>query len=349
MKINYDLKHGRRRRILNFVISKRFIGVIILSIVIIASGLYAALVYEAKPVSSSTTQQLFMVKSGDSITLIANNLKKQYLIRNSFVLKIYAYNSHLQAGTYSLSPNLSTQEIVDRITKGKVATKLVTILPGMRLDQIRAGLIESGYSPVSVDQALSINQYSDLKVISYLPDGVTSLEGLLWPDSYQVSINSDASSLVRAALMETDLYLSEGVRSDFNNEGLTVYSSLILASIIVKEVSNPSDQAQAAQVFLSRLKLGMQLGSDVTALYGAITTGHGSILTYDSPYNTLIHTGLPPTPISTLTASALTAVTRPANTSWLYFVAGDNGTTYFSTNLKDHQALTAKYCKILCQ
>lgn len=349
MKINYDVSHGRRRRFLNFIISKRTIAVFCVLLIAIISGLYAAFVVETKAYSSSSNEQLFMVKTGDTITSIANNLQKQHLIRCGLALKIYAYRSQLQAGTYSLSPNLSTQEIVKRITKGTVATKLVTILPGMRLDQVRAGLINSGYSSADVDQALTIDQYAGLSVLSYLPSGSTSLEGLLWPDSYQVSLGSDASSVVRAALMETALHITDSLKSAFSSENLTVYQGLILTSIIVKEVSNPSDQAQAAQVFLSRLKLGMQLGSDVTALYGAIVSGQGSILTYNSPYNTLIHIGLPPTPISTLTDSALTAATHPAITNWLYFVAGDNGTTYFSTNLKDHQTLTAQYCHKLCQ
>ena len=349
MKINYDVSHGRRRRFLNFIISKRNISVFIISMAVLFGGLYGAFLIEANPLSSNSTEQLFMVKTGDTISTIANNLQKQQLIKSSLALKVYAYRSQLQAGTYSLSPNLSTQEIVKRITKGKVATKLVTILPGMRLDQIRAGLIDSGFSPASVDQALSVEQYNDLPIMSYLPAGITSLEGLLWPDSYQVSLGSDASSVVRAALMETNLQLTDSLKSAFENEGLTVYKGLILSSIIVKEVSKPSDQAQAAQVFLSRLKLGMQLGSDVTALYGSITSGQGSTLTYNSPYNTLIHTGLPPTPISNVTVSALAAATHPATTNWLYFVAGDNGTTYFSTNLKDHQTLTAQYCHLLCQ
>ena len=349
MKINYDVSLGRRRRFLNFIISNRSISIFIISITFIAVGLYGLFVIETKPLSKNATEQLFMVKTGDSISSIANNLQKQQLIKSSLALKIYAYRSQLQAGTYSLSPNLSTQEIVNRITKGKVASRLVTILPGMRLDQVRAGLIESGFTPASVDEALIVDQYNDLPVISYLPTGVNSLEGLLWPDSYQVSLGSDASSVVRSALMETNLQLTDSVKTAFEKEGLTVYEGLILASIIVKEVSNPSDQAKAAQVFLSRLELGMQLGSDVTALYGSITSGQGSSLAYNSPYNTRIRTGLPPTPISTINLSALKAATNPASTNWLYFVAGDNGTTYFSTNLNDHQSLTAQYCNLLCQ
>ena len=108
------------------------------------------------------------------------------------------------------------------------------------------------------------------------------------------------------------------------------------------------DQAQAAQVFLTRLKMGMMLGSDVTAYYGSVAAGKSPSLTYDSPYNTLKYVGLPPSPISNVTTGSLQTVAYPATTKWLYFVAGDDGTTHFSTNLKDHEALTEKYCKKLC-
>jgi len=96
------------------------------------------------------------------------------------------------------------------------------------------------------------------------------------------------------------------------------------------------------------LKQGMMLGSDVTAIYGSVAAGKQPDLSFDSPYNTLIHTGLPPTPISTVTKTSLQAATHPAGTDWLYFVAGDDGTTYFSHTLEEHQALTAKYCHKLC-
>jgi len=127
-----------------------------------------------------------------------------------------------------------------------------------------------------------------------------------------------------------------------------VYQGLTLASIVEQEVNKPTDQTQVAQVFLSRLKSGMTLGSDVTANYGAIEAGQSPKLSYDSPYNTLIHTGLPPTPISTINTGALNAAAHPATTNWLYFVTGDDGTTYYSTTLQDHQTQTQQYCHKLC-
>ena len=304
------------------------------------------------PVSSSQQTQIFTVDHGSSVKLIADNLEKQHLIRSAWALELYVHSKELgnvvQAGTYALSPSQGTAAIVTTMTKGKVATKLVTILPGRRIDQIRADLINDGFTPDSVDAALNPGQYADLPALAYKPVSITTLEGLLWPDSFQKDANTAPSFIIRESLIEMGQHLTPDVQASFTAEGLTTYQGLILSSIVTQEVSKPADQSQVAQVFLSRLKAGMMLGSDVTAKYGAIAAGHSPSLIYDSAYNTLIHTGLPPTPISTITSNALQAATHPASTSWLYFVTGDDGTTYFSTNLQDHQSLTAKYCHKLC-
>jgi UPF0755 protein len=306
-----------------------------------------------KPESSSQTTSLFTVAAGSSVNEIASNLQKKHLIRSAWALELYVHSkeigSKLQAGTYAFSPSETTQHIVLTLTKGQVSTSKVTILPGERIDQIRADLINDGYAPSTVDAALNPAQYANLPVLSFKPAAVTNLEGLLWPDTFLKDNNTNLTAIITQSLDETAQHLGSDVQSAFASEGLTTYQGLILASIITKEVSKPSDQPQVAQVFLTRLKMGMMLGSDVTAMYGSVKAGLSPRLTYDSPYNTLIHTGLPPTPISTITAGSLNAATHPStSTSWIYFVAGDDGTTYFSNTLQEHQANTAKYCHKLC-
>jgi UPF0755 protein len=143
-------------------------------------------------------------------------------------------------------------------------------------------------------------------------------------------------------------HLTPALQSAFASEGLSTYQGIVLASIVQQEVNGVSDQAQAAQVFLSRLKMGMTLGSDQTAFYGSILAGQTSSVNFDSPYNTLIHTGLPPTPISNVNAQSLNAAAHPANTDWLYFVTGDNGTTYFEQTAAEHQADINQYCHVMC-
>jgi UPF0755 protein len=199
-----------------------------------------------------------------------------------------------------------------------------------------------------VDRALNPDLYKDLPALAFKPTDVNTLEGLLWPDSYQKQPNTDPSVIVREALVAMGNHLTPDVQAGFAAEGLTPYQGVTLASIIIQEVNKPSDQTQAAQVFLSRLKTGIMLGSDVTARYGAIAAGKTPSLTYDSPYNTHLHAGLPPTPISTISANSLNAALHPAPTNWLFFVTGDDGNTYFSATEQEHEALTQKYCHKLC-
>lgn len=341
---------GRRHHLVPF----RVWAVLFIFVVIVVGGIVVVRhTYneELKPVSSDQRTQIFTVAEGSSVKEIADQLQKTHLIRSAWALELYAHTSpgsDLQAGVYALSPSETTNQIVNTMTKGKVATRLVTILPGRRIDQVRADLINDGFSPSSVDAALNPAQYQDLPVLAFKPMTVNSLEGLLWPDSFEKDSSTSPTIIIRESLEEMGEHLTSTVQQEFANEDLTVYQGLTLASIIDQEVSRPQDQTQVAQVFLSRLQTNMMLGSDVTADYGAIAAGQSPSLTYDSPYNTLQHTGLPPTPISTVSADSLYAATHPAPTHWLYFVAGDNGTTYFSTTLQQQQANTTEYCHKLC-
>lgn len=347
-------RHHTKKRQSHFPrrVKALIVGLIVLALI----GTFTArFIYnqDLKPVkTSSSSSQTFTVESGATVSQIANDLQSAGLIRSSWAFELYVHSfdlsDSLEAGTYSLSASQSMPDIISQLTHGKVSTKLVTILPGDRIDQIQQSLINSGFSQAAVNNALNPANYSDLPVLAFKPANVNNLEGLLWPDSYQKDNSTTAEQIVRESLTEMGEHLTPSVQANFASEGLTTYQGVTLASIILQEVNKPTDQTQVAQVFLSRLKLNMPLGSDVTAYYGSIAAGVTPSLTYDSPYNTLIHTGLPPTPISNINTSSLYAAQHPANTNWLYFVAGDDGTTYFSTTLAQQQANTAQYCHKLC-
>ncbi|HSW85548.1 MAG TPA: endolytic transglycosylase MltG [Candidatus Saccharimonadales bacterium] len=342
---------GRRR----FVLPNRIWWLLGILIFLILSGIAVSRhVYnqDLKPVSNSQATQIFNVDEGQSVKQISNNLESRHLIRSAWAFQLYVHSKELtnklQAGTYAISPSQTTPSIITTLTKGKVATRLVTILPGRRIDQVRADLINDGFAPPSVDQALNPAQYSDLPVLAFKPAEVNTLEGLLWPDSFQKDSSTSPALIIRESLTEMGNHLTSDVQSAFASENLNTYQGLILSSIVDQEVSKSSDQPQVAQVFLSRLKANSVLGSDVTAKYGSIVAGQSPNLNYDSPYNTLKHPGLPPTPISTISDTSLAAATHPASTNWLYFVTGDDGTTYFTTTFEDQQAISAKYCHKLC-
>jgi len=330
--------------------------IIVLALALVLGLLGAGVMYtytqNLKPAGTSTSFVTVEVESGMSLAEIATMLQKQQLIRSETAFKRYAQlnqaSKYLQAGTYELSPSQSTQEIVSQLTKGKVATKLVTILPGQRLDQIRHALIQQGFSEAEVDAALDPSQYENSSLLADKPKSA-SLEGYLYPDSYQRTGTTKVKTIVQQSLDRMENQLSTNIRAGFKKQGITVYQGVILASIVEKEVVNQSDRKQAAQVFLTRTRTGMQLGSDVTAFYGSELAGKGQDVTYDTPYNTRIHSGFPPTPISNVSHSSLSAVASPADTEWVFFVAGDDGVTHFSKTVEEHEALTKKYCIKLCQ
>ena len=346
----YDTHVTRRRPWLRRALLA--IGLLIVVLVLATLAVWRFYNQNLKPLSSgSAAAQEITVDSGASPRQIANLLHNRSIIRSAWTFEAYirheGLGEDLQAGTYNLSASQSVQDIVSQLTHGKVTTQLVTILPGQRLDQIRQSLINDGFSKAEVDAALQADAYADNAALVDKPTG-NSLEGYLYPDSFQRTSATNVSTIVQESIAEMQSHLTPEIRAAFAKEGLSTYQGVTLASIVEQEVSKQSDRAQAAQVFLLRMKQGMMLGSDVTAMYGSRLNGQGTSLSYDSLYNTLIHTGLPPTPISNVSNSSLQAVAHPASTDWLYFVAGDDGVTHFSHTIQEHEALTQQYCHKLC-
>jgi UPF0755 protein len=304
-----------------------------------------------QPVSNSQNIVLVDIPSGSSVQEIADSLKNKGVIRESWAFEWYVRNSalkeDLKAGTYALRASQGVPEIVDVLARGSVATDLVTIVPGARLDQVRAALINSGFSPEAVDAALDPAQYADHPALVDKPADAT-LEGYLYPESFQKTAQTKPEDVVRASLDEMDTRLTPEWRQAVASQGLSVHQAITLASMVEQEVSNPADRPVVAQVFLKRLRDGMPLQSDVTVLYGAIKDGKKPSLQYDSAYNTFTNNGLPIGPISNTSEGALAAVAHPADTTYVYFVAGDDGKTYFAFTAEEHQANVDKYCKTLC-
>jgi UPF0755 protein len=328
---------------------------VVVLVLVVAGAVFVRREYfqNLQPVDSSNhSTQYVTIASGSAVNQIADQLQRARLIRSSEAFEWYIsshnYRDKLQAGTYKLSPSETVQQIVDKLVKGKVAADLITILPGKRLDEIRQAFISAGFNTAAVDEALKAGQYrADYPALADNP-ATADLEGFLYPESFQKTTTTDPRQIIGASLDEMQQHLTPDIRNGFVSQGLTVYQGVILASIVEQEVSHPQDRPQVAQVFLKRLRSNIALASDATAKYGAIKAGVTPSLDYDSAYNTYLHKGLPPTPISNVTESALKAVAHPANTDWLYFVSGDDGTTYFSHTLQEHEALTQKYCHRLC-
>lgn len=332
----------------------RVVVVLIVFVLLVAGGMVAVRQYYYKnleAVGSSKTTQEVVIKQGALAPDIAAQLHTAGLIRSkpAFLWYVKSKNASdkIMAGTYRLQPSLTTPEIVAILTKGKVATDLVTILPGLRLDEVRANLIAAGFSEAAVDRAMDPNLYIDNPALVDKPAGA-SLEGYLYPESFMRDASTQPEDIITGSLAEMNKQLTPEIRAAFAAKGLSTYQGIVLASVVEQEAFKQSDRDQVAQVFLARLARGMRLESDVTAFYGARLAGAAPSVAFSSPYNTYLVDGLPPGPISNVSTSSLMAVAKPANTNWLYFVAGDDGNTYFSSTLAEHEALTKQHCIKLC-
>lgn len=324
-------------------------------LLIVAATFIARQIYrhELLPENSQDQQsQLVTISSGESVDEIAVKLQSLGTIRSASAFELYVSSQEerdsLEAGTYKFSPNEAVQEIVAQLSHGKIAADLVTILPGQRLAQVEQSFQNDGFSAAQITAAFSDpSQYDDESIMSIKPADA-SLEGMLFPDSFQKVTTTPPRQIIRESLAEMSKQMTASIRQAFASEGLSSYQGLTLASIVEREVSGQTDRNEVAQVFLSRLTQGIPLGADSTVDYGAAIAGQAPSVTYASPYNTYLNKGLPPTPIGTVSASSLDAVAHPAKTQWLYFVAGDNGVTYFSKTLAQHEAQTQEYCHKLC-
>ncbi len=324
-----------------------------LLVILIAGVWFLRTVYanNLKPLSTSQEIKYFSVAPGNGVHQISVNLQKSKLIRNGYAFETYVRSNELhdqlQAGTYGLSPSMSVQQIVRAMVNGDVAKNLVTILPGKRLDQLKVTFAKAGYGQAAIDAAFNAAAYTDHPALASLPKGA-SLEGYLYPDSFQKNSQTPAEAIIRESLDEMQKKLTPDLIAGFGARSLNLFQAITLASIIEQETDDLANQPVVAQVFLSRLSSGLALGSDVTAFYSSALAGVPASVNTDSPYNTRLHTGLPPGPIGTVTASALAAVAHPANTSYLYFITGDDKKMHFSNSEAEHQAAIQQFCAKSC-
>lgn len=282
---------------------------------------------------------------------IGRLLEEKKLIRSQYAFEIYTkalgVRNQLQAGVYSLSPSESTEQIVNHLVAGKVDTFSITFLPGATLSEHRKSLINAGYSVAEVDAALQKTYEGSLFVGKPLG---TDLEGYIYGETYTFPSGASVEDVLMKIFDHYETVLEQHtIIEGLKARGLTPYQGITLASIIQKEVSGASDQKQVAQVFYTRMTIGMPLGADATFRFAAKKLGVPPAVDLESPYNTRKYAGLPPGPIASPGLGALQATASPATGDYLYFVSGDDGKTYFSRTLEEHEAATRAYCHENCK
>lgn len=337
---------------------------------------YGWYVHALTPVSPKDhTVQQVQVGDSASFSFVSGRLQERGLIRSALALRIYATihkeTNDLKQGACNLLPSESAIEILHKLTAGCNDFKVVTFYPGATIERplpikpgskdfsVRGSLEQAGFSPSDITAAL--NASYDSPLFADKPAG-TSLEGYVYGDTYFVNIDAGPAQALKDAFSEMEKVVEQNdLVTKFKAHGMTLYQGITLASIVQRELSCDnlkqsnqaacdSNQQKVAQVFYSRIQQSMPLGSDVTFIYAAGLTGETASSRIDSPYNTYIHTGLTPGPISSPGELALNATANPASTDYLYFVAGDEGggAVYFGKTQAEHEQNIKAHCQVLC-
>lgn len=335
------------RRLLWILLAGTGIFIVLVIIVSLAAVSWYADALRAK--SGDDTSVKIDIQQGATIDEVAQELSQKGIIKSSLAFSVYVKLNNkagIKTGTYFFAPNQSVSEIVQWLDDGRVGTRKVTILPGKTLTEIKQTLITDGFNASDVDAAFSKSYNHPL--LAEKPANAT-LEGYIYPETYFVTTDSTVEQLLTRSFDEFEKQIqTNDIRTKLAAHGFNLYQGVTLASIVAREVSNPTDQRQVAQVFETRLSRGMVLGSDVTYHYAADLLGVAPSPDIDSPYNTHKYPGLPPGPIGNFNLPALLAIADPAPGDYIYFVAGDDGTTHFATTFEEHQQNIQKYCQKLC-
>lgn len=297
-------------------------------------------------------EKIFEVGQGESVSMVCLRLEQAGLIRDAELMRIYLIYSgldrHLQSGRFVLDGNMTPLQVAAELMDATPRDAVINILPGWRIEEIAENVAGSGLgieAELFIETAYNPQPYH----FSYLPvETAPTLEGFLYPGSYSLPREAELDELFEAILMSFAANLDAHLIDGFTRQGLTIYDAVILASIVEREAIVEDEKPLIASVFLNRLGIGMRLETDPTVQYAlGFDEETGSWwksplfltdLTVESPYNTYLINGLPPTPISNPDLGSLRSVAYPAETPYFFFRAAcdESGRHNFAITFEEH-------------
>lgn len=319
---------------LNFVVSA-----IMLLVLAGGAGFYfGKRIFDGPGPSENTTT--FLVKPSTGVSEIADQLERRGLISDAFVFKVgiraYGNDSALKAGEYEIKAAASMREIMELLKSGKSILYSLTIPEGLTVEQ--------AWERIAQNEALS----------GEMPETVP-LEGTLAADTQRFTRGTPRKQIIDKLLADQKALIERIWAQRTDDLPLADVNEFVtLASIVEKETGLDHERPDVASVFINRLKKGMRLQSDPTIIYG-LFGGKGkpagrpiykSDLDKETPYNTYVIKGLPPTPIANPGRAALEAVANPSATDYLYFVADGSGGHVFASTLAEHNKNVARWRQV---
>jgi len=303
------------------------------------------------PPSGTALTKIIFIKKGSHLKRVSEVLQQEGIVKNRlfFVLlaAILGQKTKIKAGEYEFHTQMLPLEVLDALVKGQVKRHLVTIPEGYTLSQIaqlledlnlveKKGFLQKAASPAFIN-ALGLSELAG-----------PTLEGYLFPDTYHVFREMDPEEVIQMMVHQFKKVFGPDLAHRAYELGISEREAVILASIIEKETSLSEEKPLISAVFHNRLKRNIPLQSDPTVIYG-IKNFDGNLtkenLLKQTPYNTYLVVGLPPTPICNPGKESLLAAVQPAPVPYLYFVSKNDGSHYFSSEIEEHNRAVWKYQK----
>jgi UPF0755 protein len=322
---------------------KKYISIVVILFVVLIIALFN---YALSPTDSRRETVTVDIPKGTSFLGSVDLLEDAGLVKNKYLFYalVLAKNARvkIRAGEYELSTSMSPLDIINKLVKGDIISYDVTIPEDFTVAEIAARLA----SFKLVDEKAFVSLCEDAKFVASLGIEGRSAEGYLYPDTYTFDKTIGAKEIIKSMVKLFWKNFTPEMRERAAELGMKIPQVVTLASIIGKESGFKDEKPLVSAVFHNRLKKGMRLQSDPTAVYDlwsvtkVVKKKH---LLKNTPYNTYLINGLPPGPIANPAIDSLQAALYPAPVNYLYFVSNNDGSHNFSSSLAAHNRAVLKY------
>lgn len=305
-----------------------------------------------RPAGEDDTPVTFRVEPGETGRDVADRLHEMGLIRDSRLFRYYLSEEGLtiEAGEYTLKQAMTPRQIIQALQRGLANEVALTVPEGRRLEEVADLAAQAG---INRDEfvALATTGAFDFDFLRERPAGAT-LEGYLFPDTYRLPQDATARDLIERMLANFEARVTPEMRARAAAQGRTLYQVVVLAAIVEREAALAEERPTIASVYLNRLDNGIKLDADPTIQYALGRAGDWwpqitaeQYTSVDSPWNTYLYPGLPPSPIASPGLGAIQAVLAPADTPYLFFMRdcdADDGRHLFAATQEEHLANYAR-------
>ena len=298
--------------------------------------------------SGSKETAIFKVQKGQGALVVGAELEKQKLVRSRLFFDAAVIlkrgERRLQAGQYEISRAMPALEIAKKMINGEIAVIKTTFPEGLAVSEMEEKLKKQSQS-FSFKNFKAVDFKNSFDFLADAPS-FASLEGFLFPDTYEFSYDLVGKEVAKAMLANFNQNLSPALRNEIKRQNKTIFEIVTMASLLEKEVRTLEEKKLVSGILWKRLRVGMRLQVDATIVY-ALDRNPGKIsfemTQVDSLYNTYRYAGLPPGPICNPGLDSIKAAIYPQQSDYWYYLSTPEGKTLFSQTLAEHNVKKVKY------